>query len=310
VSVAAVVLTYNRKELVKKCLQGILRQSQAVDAIVLVDNCSIDGTRDALRDEGYFSDLIHYIYLEENVGSAGGFFIGLQYAYEHGFDWFWLMDDDAVPTPNALKNLFLHTLEHHSAKLGGLISFQTSWTIESLRYRLPKSMLEAFIYGLSCPIKASGEHLIPIDHCILVCLLMPRTVVSHIGLPHKDLYFYSDDFDYTLRIRKAGYHLFIIPDSIVDHRSKITSLSTDKKATTMDRLRWYYLYRNHIATIIAHREFIGMGCTIMALIRVSGGSLKRVFLSCIQRDYKMAALVLKAVIDGYSLHLGKYVPKT
>jgi rhamnopyranosyl-N-acetylglucosaminyl-diphospho-decaprenol beta-1,3/1,4-galactofuranosyltransferase len=308
-SVAAVVLTYNRKELVKICLQGILRQSQTVDAIVLVDNCSTDGTRDMLRDEGYISDLIHYIYLEENVGSAGGFSVGLEYAYEHGFDWIWVMDDDAIPTSDALKNLFLHTLDYNNGKLGGLISFQTSWTVEYLRYRLPRSMLESLIYGLSCPIKVNGEHLIPIDHCTIVCFLMPRTVVSHVGLPRKELYFYSDDFDYTLRIRKAGYHLFIVPDSIVEHQSKIVSLSTDKKEIMTDRSRWYYLYRNHIATIIAHREYIGIGRTIMALIRTNGGSLKRIFRSCKQRDFKVAPLVLKAVIDGYSLHLGKYVPK-
>lgn len=309
-SVVAVVLTYNRKELVKKCLQGILRQSQPIDAIVLVDNCSTDGTRDALQDESYFSDLIHYIYLEENVGSAGGFFIGLQYAYEHGFDWFWVMDDDAIPTPDALKNLFLHTIELYSAKLGGLISFQTSWTMESLRYRLPRSMLESLIYGLSCPIKTRAGSLIPIDHCSLVCFLIPRTIVGDIGLPRKDLYFYSDDLDYTLRIRKAGYHLFIVPNSIVDHQSKIVSLSTNKKAIMTDKLRWYYLYRNHIATIIAHREYIGLDRSIMALIRSNGGSLKRILLSCIQRDYKVAAIVLKAVLDGYSLRMGKYVPKT
>jgi rhamnopyranosyl-N-acetylglucosaminyl-diphospho-decaprenol beta-1,3/1,4-galactofuranosyltransferase len=309
-SVVAVVLTYNRKELVKKCLQGILRQSQPIDAIVLVDNCSTDGTRDALQDESYFSDLIHYIYLEENVGSAGGFFIGLQYAYEHGFDWFWVMDDDAIPTPDALKNLFLHTIELYSAKLGGLISFQTSWTMESLRYRLPRSMLESLIYGLSCPIKTRAGSLIPIDHCSLVCFLIPRTIVGDIGLPRKDLYFYSDDLDYTLRIRKAGYHLFIVPNSIVDHQSKIVNLSTNKKAIMTDKLRWYYLYRNHIATIIAHREYIGLDRSIMALIRSNGGSLKRILLSCIQRDYKVAAIVLKAVLDGYSLRMGKYVPKT
>jgi rhamnopyranosyl-N-acetylglucosaminyl-diphospho-decaprenol beta-1,3/1,4-galactofuranosyltransferase len=303
-TVAAVVLTYNRKGLVTKCLQGILRQSRPVDAIILVDNASTDGTVDLLRDEGYFSNLMHYIQLKENIGSAGGFFTGVKYACEHGFDWLWLMDDDAIPTPSALENLLRHTVDNHDAKLGGLISFQTSWSIEYLRYRLPRSILEAFVYSLFCPIELNNTCLVPIDHCCLVCLLVPRSVVSRIGFPRKELYFYAEDFDYTLRIRESGYNIFLVMDSLVDHKSEKSS----KKNNKLNTLRLYYLYRNNIATIIAHKDYFGTCYVMAALIRYNLGVAKTILIACIQRVYKLAKLVLKAVRDGFRSHLGQYPP--
>jgi rhamnopyranosyl-N-acetylglucosaminyl-diphospho-decaprenol beta-1,3/1,4-galactofuranosyltransferase len=41
--------------------------------------------------------------LKKDVGGAGQFFVGLRLAYEKGFDWIWLMDDDVVPDLNALR---------------------------------------------------------------------------------------------------------------------------------------------------------------------------------------------------------------
>ena len=49
ISVAAVVVTFNRKVLLCECLDALLAQNVAVDRIVLIDNASSDGTEDCLR---------------------------------------------------------------------------------------------------------------------------------------------------------------------------------------------------------------------------------------------------------------------
>ena len=128
--IAAVVVTYNRKQLLVECVDSLLRQTHRLDALYIMDNCSTDGTCEFLCDRGLISppehqgDLpqetirsvapadvrrgavdVHYVRMPENAGGAGGFAEGMQRAAGAGFDWLWLMDDDLVALPDALAAL-------------------------------------------------------------------------------------------------------------------------------------------------------------------------------------------------------------
>ena len=84
--IAAVVVTYNRKELLKECLDALLRQTYSVDSIILIDNASNDGTPEFLKENGYLDNpKIDYVRLPENTGSAGGFYDGVKRGYKKGF---------------------------------------------------------------------------------------------------------------------------------------------------------------------------------------------------------------------------------
>ena len=52
-SVCTILVTYNRKELLIECLDGLLKQSLSVDAIYIIDNACTDGTEELLKDYGY-----------------------------------------------------------------------------------------------------------------------------------------------------------------------------------------------------------------------------------------------------------------
>src|SRR3954471_9716899 len=100
--VCAIVVTYNRAELLRECLTALERQSRPVDRILVIDNDSGDGTPDVVRSGHPSAELVE---LGENRGGAGGFHEGTRRAYEDGFDWLWLMDDDTIPTETALEEL-------------------------------------------------------------------------------------------------------------------------------------------------------------------------------------------------------------
>ena len=66
-----VVVTYNRLSLLKECLSALENQTYPIQRIVIVDNCSTDGTSeflDSLTDTRYL-----IIHSKENIGGAGGF---------------------------------------------------------------------------------------------------------------------------------------------------------------------------------------------------------------------------------------------
>ena len=59
------------------------------------------------------NDTFTLITLPENMGGAGGFHEGIKYAFEQGFDYIWLMDDDGVPAADCLDKLLPFATENN-----------------------------------------------------------------------------------------------------------------------------------------------------------------------------------------------------
>lgn len=98
-NIIAVVVTYNRQELLKRNIH-CLRQNKPLTSIIVVNNGSTDGTA-AWLDQQSDLTVIH----QSNVGGSGGFYTGMQRAYQQGADWVWCMDDDVFPRADCLEHL-------------------------------------------------------------------------------------------------------------------------------------------------------------------------------------------------------------
>ena len=99
-SVATIVITFNRLELLKKTINGLRNQSYPIDEIIVVNNGSTDGTLKWLTDQ---DDL--FVVTQENTGSSGGQYTGFKTAHHRGHEWIWAMDDDVVPRVDCLEIL-------------------------------------------------------------------------------------------------------------------------------------------------------------------------------------------------------------
>ncbi len=104
-SVAAVIVTFNRKHLLGKCLEAVRAQTRPCERLFIIDNASSDGTFEFLAAQGFLDESTEYVRLPVNSGSAGGFHEGMRRAYEAGFEWLWLMDDDGCPASDCLERL-------------------------------------------------------------------------------------------------------------------------------------------------------------------------------------------------------------
>ena len=104
-NIAAVVITYNRLDLLKEVLESVGRQTLKPAKIIVINNGSTDGTKEWLASQ---SDL--HVIVQENTGSSGGQYTGIKTAYDLGFDWIWTMDDDVIHTPHCLEKLFENIL--------------------------------------------------------------------------------------------------------------------------------------------------------------------------------------------------------
>lgn len=104
-SIVAIIVTFNRRNLLAKCLRAVLHQEGILCDVLVIDNASTDGTGTYIQNTyGERKDVI-YINTGKNLGGAGGFKVGIREAVTRGYTYVWLMDDDTIPERNALVRL-------------------------------------------------------------------------------------------------------------------------------------------------------------------------------------------------------------
>ena len=102
--IAAVIVTYNRKNMLFKCIDCLEKQTAGGLDILVIDNASDDGTGEDLRPLAD-SGKIKYFNTGENLGGAGGFSFGIERAATLGYQYIWLMDDDTLVHADTLEKL-------------------------------------------------------------------------------------------------------------------------------------------------------------------------------------------------------------
>jgi GT2 family glycosyltransferase len=213
-NVTAVIVTYNRKDLLLQCLAALFGQTRQPDQILIVDNASTDGTCAALAAQGWLArEKVKLLALESNIGGAGGFATALQYSLTQDRPaWIWLMDDDALPRPDALEVLCATAGEDYGNIYGSLA-----------------------VAGEEC---AWGTRLVDGNALIIQAQDMPSVakfmtlpflgffvhtdLVLKIGLPEAEFFISSDDLEYCMRAKHHGADVICVSQSRIEHpRAKV-----------------------------------------------------------------------------------------
>ena len=238
--VCAVVVTYNRLEMLKRCIAALKAQTSPCD-ILVIDNASTDGTGDYLagNEDIGFDKSINYYCLDKNSGGAGGFNKGMREAVERGYDYIWLMDDDVIPYPDALEKL----LESDNILSGryGWLSSVPLWT-DGKGCRMNKQKIDSAFYD---NIDHLQQGLLRSNYATFVSLFMRRETIIKAGLPIKEFFIWGDDIEFTRRISvRMKIPCYIAGQSLVIHAMKEnngSNIATDE----MSRLnRYNYAFRN------------------------------------------------------------------
>jgi rhamnopyranosyl-N-acetylglucosaminyl-diphospho-decaprenol beta-1,3/1,4-galactofuranosyltransferase len=231
--VCAVVVTYNRVELLRECLTALERQSRPLDLVMVIDNASSDGTPEVVRSEHPSVELVQ---LPDNRGGAGGFEEGVRRGYEAGYDWLWLMDDDTIPTETALEELL--------AAPAALGDVARPLVLASMALLPDRSAVHPFNFARvdeRFPLRtaqAVERGYVPIRYTSFVAAFIHRDAVAEYGLPIGEYFIWLDDVEYTSRVirERPG---FLAPRSIVIHKSHTRGSSEGGE-------RYYYAVRNMI----------------------------------------------------------------
>lgn len=275
-SIAAVVVTYNRKHLLEECVNALLKQEQVSSFdILIIDNGSTDGTKDMICR--FESDLIKYFNTGKNLGGAGGFNYGIKIGVKYGYSHLWVMDDDTIPDGKALYQFKMVDLKL-KGKYGILSSFAYWKDGSPCQMNYQSIDLEQFWRNVSI-IPQLG--IIPINKASFVSCIIPTDIIKDVGLPIKEFFIWMDDVEYTSRIAKK-YPCYFVPNSKVLHKMSKNNqalISTD----SIDRMKRYeYKYRNlyyiHYRDKKIKKYYFILFTSLISILRTHNDyKLKRIF---------------------------------
>ena len=290
--VAAVIVTYNRKEKLRRCIDAVLSQNSKLKPdVFIVDNGSTDGTEDLIREIIVQSsdderNKIIYTNMHHNSGGAGGFCYGVRRTVEEGYSYLWLMDDDSIPSDTALEE-FIRYNETHKGEFG-FLSGKVLWTDGSLcRMNIPRETMYSNV-------KDWSRSVIPISMASFISLFLPADIVKKVGLPIKEFFIWTDDWEYTRRISR-NYPCYLITGSTVTHYCE--SPEGAKLATVeSERIgRFRYMYRNDV--YLYRREGIKGFC--YEFIRLNVHALRVLFCGhTIREKVKRIGIMIKGTVEG------------
>jgi rhamnopyranosyl-N-acetylglucosaminyl-diphospho-decaprenol beta-1,3/1,4-galactofuranosyltransferase len=186
--VVALIVTFQRRNDLLATIAAVQAQSRPVDHIVVVDNSTDFECR------GYLSSSdVELVATRANLGYSGGLSAGLARillsAEKQAATHVWILDDDSPVGPQSLERA-LRQLDRLPAlaslgNRGFIIRWDGIW------------------------VRDGGEQPVPAEASLVDGGIFPLSVIKDIGPPRSDFFMVFEDAEFTLRVSRAGYPLFV-----------------------------------------------------------------------------------------------------
>lgn len=296
-SLALGVLTYRRPALLRDLLQSFMRQEHAAKFRVIVYDNDAAGSAESVVRDCVPAEQLRYLRTDANFGSSGGFNRLFAEAVKEDVTHFFCCDDDIELTDDCMRQLLDVARGRPQAVLLG-----------GRRYLSGKDFAWAPVVKADDVTRVDAHRPVA-DQPVLVdtitfegCLL-PLAVIRDVGLPYRNFYMDGDDWDYGLRIRKAGYEILRVPPTVIlrkiepkQYLARLPIVGVNSWRSGIGPERTYYEVRNKFKLIHRHAEH-----RLPSLVRETLRSLRRLIgiLAFDDRKLFRSRLILQAVAHGW-----------
>jgi GT2 family glycosyltransferase len=250
-TVFVVIVNWNGGQDTVACLDSLSRQSLRDLHPIVVDNGSQDDSVAVLEAWAANSQLRPaLIRNQENLGFSAGSNIGIRHALEAGADYVFLLNNDTVLAPDAVGTL-VDFLEHHPdfAAATGQIRYAGRPVIWNCGGDLTWFGSRKYLYGEQ-PVDATPQSGWRQITFITGCAALFRaSVFTEHGLLTERFFFGEEDYDYSLRMRRAGVRIACCFAAVIEHR---VGSSIDRAAPPAALGRYYIYYLNRFIDMRDH----------------------------------------------------------
>jgi GT2 family glycosyltransferase len=230
--IAAIVLSFSREDDLKKVVFNLKNQTRKPDEIIVIFQGTNPNILNWLNAQTGIT-----VKQQGNIGSAGGFTSGLKMSIEKGYQWTWLLDDDAVPELNALEEMT--SCPYFDYKKTGYLSSVVMNPSREV-YMSPVAENSNTWYG-----NVMQDGCVPTSSSTWIgCLISSQAVIDY-GLPVEEFFMYEEDLEFTSRVARQRKSYCVIKSVVVHYQKSSFNPFTSK----VDMLKHGCYVRNHFAAI-------------------------------------------------------------
>ncbi len=253
-TLSIVIVNYNVKDLLKRCLESIFQYEKDVEfEVIVVDNDSKDHSQKMLKSD---FPQVKVMQNKRNLGFSAGCNQGIR---ESRGRYLLLLNPDTELTPGGLKNMIDFMDSRPKAGICGpkmtdqegnlqfsCRSFPSYLTAisssQSVMHRIfPGNFLSQKYLLKEKDHSQTGE----VDWVSGSCLLAKRGMLEKVGLLDERFYMYVEDVDLCYRAKTAGFSVYYFPSVVVIHH---VGKSTQKRKIDMlveHHKSMYHFYNKH-----------------------------------------------------------------
>jgi GT2 family glycosyltransferase len=236
--VAVVVLSWNGRDETLACLESVGRSDWPKMTTIVVDNGSDQRIEPAVAER--FPDTI-VVRNETNLGFAGGMNTGTRKALELEADYVLLLNNDTDVDKAMIRKLVEAAQQHPDAGIISPLDFfrDSPDTISMIGLRFdPRRGYQGAPLGRGERDTGQFHGVREVDASAGTAMLVPLPVVREVGLLDEDLFFYIEDIDWALRMRRAGKRIYAALEARLWHAQAASSGGEGSPRVT------YYTTRN------------------------------------------------------------------
>jgi GT2 family glycosyltransferase len=259
IKIAVIIANWNGQKYLKDCLESLCKQSYRSFKIVFVDNGSVDGSVDFVREDYPEAEII---ILEKNTGFAKGYNIGIKKALEdEDIEYVIIVNNDT-----RLHEKFIENMINCSQRYPDVGSIQPKVLNFFNRDKIDCAGILFSIDGVAVnrgygeKDRGQFEDEVKIFGANGTASLFSRIALEKTQLRageyfDNDYFAYYEDLDLIWRMRLAGYESYYCPSAKLFHMHSAT-------ADRISGFKAYYLNRNRFFTLIKNYPIFRLAIAI------------------------------------------------
>lgn len=236
-NLAIIILNYNGTEDTVECVNSIMQIKCAADVIV-VDNASEKSHFMQLKEK--LSPNVLLLSSSVNLGYAGGNNMGIKYAYDKGYEYICVVNNDTVLMEDVFSPCVVELERNRDiAFIGPTIVNYTDGKVQSTGGNIDINRAYASCMNAGAEYKAYPRA-IQSDYISGACMVFRRDIVEKLGMIPESYFLFFEETEWCYRALKHGYHNICLNTVRIRHKG---SVSINK----IGGLNEYMMMRNRIA---------------------------------------------------------------
>lgn len=230
-----IIVNTNNRKLLEECLASIYKNTHKISfEIIISDNASTDGSQEMVKNK---FPQVFLIENQENLGFIKASNLGLR---NYNARYALLLNDDTVVKDSALDKMVEFMDNHPEAGACGPKLLNIDGTLQRQGGLLGKRFWRS-------------NKPVTVDFVIGAVLIVRKEVIDKVGILDENLYFYNDDLDWCVRIRKAGWKIYFLPQAEVMHYGGYSSRRVFKGKLFVEGFKGgLYFCRKHYGELAFH----------------------------------------------------------